>query len=141
MIRAVATFGGVLVIGLLAAGLTEATLAHGGHGKLTNDALLRPLGPITSPSPAAGPAHAVAPPPVPTTVPVVTPAPVSSIGGPTAITNSFVHLRTSNSASSAILVDLSAGTPVQVLPIFDTQWQQVSYNGQTGYIFRTYLTY
>lgn len=141
MIRAVATFGGVLVIGLLAAGLTEATLAHGGHGKLSNDALLRPLGPITSPSPAAGTSHTVAPSPAPTTIPIVTPAPVSSIRSPVAITNSFVHLRASNTASSTILVDLSAGTPVQVLPTSDAQWQQVSYNGQTGFIFRTYLTY
>jgi uncharacterized protein YgiM (DUF1202 family) len=59
----------------------------------------------------------------------------------TAVTNSFVHLRAGKSIYTAILTDLNAGTRVQVLPDSDAQWQQVRYNGLTGYIFKLYLTY
>jgi hypothetical protein len=50
-------------------------------------------------------------------------------------------LRAGMSTSTAILTDLNGGTVVQLLSDSDAQWQQVRYNGQTGYIFKTYLIY
>lgn len=141
MVRAAATFGGVLVIGLLAAGLTEATLAYGGHGKLTNDALLRPatLGPSPTSTPLPTPTSSPSLKSTPATTSVPSTTPIVAIL--TATTNSFVHVRASNTTASPIITDLNAGTVVQILPIADAQWQQVRYNGQPGYIFRAYLTY
>lgn len=135
MVRAGATFGGVLILGMLAGSLTEATLAFGAHSSLTNDALVRPAAPrpttTATPSPIVTPTLAPTPPP--------TPAPAAAVL--TATTNSFVHLRASNSTASAILGDLDGGTVVQILPISDGQWQQVRYNGLVGYLFKAYLTY
>jgi uncharacterized protein YgiM (DUF1202 family) len=73
----------------------------------------------------------------------VTPAPqaTSTPVGKVAVTNSFVHLRAGKSIYTNILTDLNAGTTVQLLPDSDAQWQQVQYNGLTGYIFKIYLTY
>jgi hypothetical protein len=131
--RVVETLGGVLILGLLAGIATEATIANGHVGSISNDALLRPVSHM----------HVI-----PTATPIPSPAPIVSasvtpIVAPkiTATTNAFVHLRASNSTASSIVADLSGGSIVQILPISDAQWQQVSFNGQTGYIFKTYLVY
>jgi uncharacterized protein YgiM (DUF1202 family) len=50
-------------------------------------------------------------------------------------------MRAGKSTSTAILMDLNGGTAVQLLSDSDAQWQQVQYNGLTGYIFKTYLAY
>jgi uncharacterized protein YgiM (DUF1202 family) len=137
--RVVVILGGVLVLALLAGGFTEATLAVGHRGGIADDALLRPsaknLTPKPSPTPSAvvTPAATATPAPTPSTTPV----PATRV----AVTNSFVHLRAGKSIYTNILTDLNAGTQVQLLPDADAQWQQVQYNGLTGYIFKTYLTY
>lgn len=137
--RLAATFGGILVLGLVAGAFTEATFALGHLGSLSNDTLLRPVKsivptPIRTPTPTPMPTSVLVP--RPTTV--ATPAPVAT---PTATTNAFVHLRASKSTSSAILTDLNGGTVVGLLSDSDAQWQQVSYNGLNGYIYKTYLAY
>jgi uncharacterized protein YgiM (DUF1202 family) len=50
-------------------------------------------------------------------------------------------MRAGKSTSFAILLDLNGGSTVELLSDSDAQWQQVRYNGQTGYIFKTYLVY
>jgi uncharacterized protein YgiM (DUF1202 family) len=141
MQRVVATIGGVLVLALIAGGLAEATIASGHRGSLANDILLRP---------AASSKKVAAPIPTPPTVGlVVTPKPTPSQAAtttptpavPTATTSSFVHMRAGESTSTAVIVDLNGGTTVQLLPDSNSQWQQVEYSGQTGYIFKTYLIY
>jgi hypothetical protein len=136
--RVVATFGGVLVLALVAGALTEATLAFGHHGRLTNDALLRPLG---TPTPSPSVAPKATPTPKPTATPTPTPTPTATPVAATATTNAFVHMRAGKSTSTAILIDLNGGTVVTLLPDSNAQWQQVRYNGLTGYIFKTYLQY
>ncbi len=137
--RAVATFGGIFVLVLIASGLTEATLALGHRGSLANDILLRPHQAKLVPKPTSTPAPST---PIPASSPSpATPTPSSTPVVSTATTNGFVHMRAGKSTSTAILTDLNGGTVVELLSDSDTQWQQVSYNGLTGYIFKTYLTY
>jgi|SRR6185369_15518940 len=137
MERVVATFGGVVVLALLAGGFTEATMALGHRGSLANDILLRPSVKAVKPTPTVAPVTPTAT-PKPTVAPATpTPAPVVA----TATTNSFVHMRAGKSTSTAILTDLNGGTVVELLPDSDAQWQQARYNGFSGYIFKTYLTY
>ena len=143
MLRAVETLGGVIIIALLAGGLAEATLAFGGHNNTANDTILRPLA-TTSLKPKSTASPALSPAPVATVAkPSASPSPVPTVSPsvPTATTSSFVHLRVSNSTSSAIITDLNGGTVVELMPISDSQWQQVKFNGQTGYIFKAYLVY
>ncbi|GAC1370229.1 MAG: hypothetical protein NVSMB39_2890 [Candidatus Saccharimonadales bacterium] len=127
----VTIWGGIAVLVLLAAGMTEATMAPGPHGRLTNDSSLRPV----TPSPTATPTSTPMPTPAPTATPML------AQSAPTATTNGFVHMRASNSTSSAVLIDLSAGTVVELLPYIDASWQQVRYNGTVGYLWKAYLTY
>jgi hypothetical protein len=138
--RVLTMLGGVLVLALLAGGLAEATLALGHHGKIANDLLLRPS---QSPQPTATASPTLVPTPIltPTPIPAGTPSPIATPVVKRAITNSFVHMRAGKSIYTNILVDLNANTAVVLLPDSDAQWQQVQYNGLTGYIFKTYLTY
>jgi uncharacterized protein YgiM (DUF1202 family) len=50
-------------------------------------------------------------------------------------------LRAGKATTTAIITDLNAGTIVQLTSDSNVQWQGVSYQGQSGYIFRSYLTY
>jgi uncharacterized protein YgiM (DUF1202 family) len=131
--RITATLAGVLVLALLAGVLTEASLALGHRGQVSDDAKARPAVSTKSPSPKSS-ASAT---PTPTSAP--TPAATPALRSAT--TNSFVHMRAGKSLSSTILLDLNGGTVVYLLPDADAQWQQVQYSGATGYIFKTYLTY
>ena len=136
MSRTAAILGGILVLALMAGGLTEATLAIGRAGGISDDTLLRPAAAHTaSPTPTATPKA------TPTPVPSVAPTPSPTPSGPVATTNSFVHMREGKSTGTTILTDLDGGTVVQILPDSDTQWQQVRYNGLTGYVFKSYLVY
>lgn len=138
--RVLVMLSGVLVLALLAGGLTEASLALGHHGRITNDLQVRPsqsLQPTATPTPIATPTPVLTPSPALT----ATPTPVATPVTKRAVTNSFVHMRAGKSIYTNILVDLNANTPVVLLPDSDAQWQQVQYNGLTGYIFKTYLTY
>jgi uncharacterized protein YgiM (DUF1202 family) len=128
----VTVVGGVLILALLAAGLTEATVALGPHGRIANDAALRPATPTPTPTPAP----TAVPTPEPTPEPTATPVPAR-----TATTNGFVHMRASNTTASAIIIDLNAGSKVELLAYSDNLWQQVRYSGYTGYIWKAYLAY
>jgi hypothetical protein len=119
---------GVLVITLMAAGLTELTLAHGGR-----------LSAIDGVAPA--PSHTPTPTPTPSPSATATPTPSATPTPRTAVTNGFVHLRAAASTSSAIVANLDGGTTVQLGSYVDSQWQGVVVNGQSGYIFRSYLNY
>lgn len=71
-----------------------------------------------------------------------TPAPVAPAPAvKTATTKGFVHFRAARSTSSKILADLEANTTVTLGSYSDTLWQQATYNGQTGYIYKRYLIY
>ena len=137
MSRAFATLGGILILALCAGVLAEATLAVGGRGTIANDTLLRPSSPAPSPSPAKAKA---APSPTPNPTPVLTPSP-TPLAGPTATTNAFVHLREGDSTDTPILENLNGGTEVSLLPYSNSTWQEVEYQGITGYIYRSYLEY
>lgn len=121
------------MLALLAAGLTEATMAYGSRSRLAldTDGALRPA----TPTPTASATPTATPTPTPTDTP--TPTPVIA----TATTNGFVHMRASATTASAIVIDLNAGTVVELLPYRDSLWQQVRYQGYTGYLWRAYLTY
>ena len=143
MERFAATFGSLVILAVLAGGLTEATMALGGRGSLANDILLRPLNLGGTPSPTATPKPTASPTPSPTPTATPAPTPVPTVAVPTATTNSYpiVHMRAGKSASTAVITDLNGGTLVQLLSDSDAQWQQVRYNGLVGYIFKQYLTY
>ncbi len=114
-------------------------MALGGRGSLANDILLRPLNLGGTPSPTVTPKPTASP--TPTATPAPTPVPTVAV--PTATTNSYpiVHMRAGKSASTGVITDINGGTLVQLLPDSDSQWQQVRYNGLSGYIFKLYLTY
>ena len=136
--RVTATLSGILVLALLAGGLTEATLALGHHGGIADDAKLRPQSSVT-PTPTPSPSSSSTPSPAATLA--ATPTPVATPVLKTAVTNSFVRIRAGKSTTSAIMYELNGGTVVGLLPGGDSTWQQVSYQGSIGYIYRTYLTY
>lgn len=140
--RIVATAGGVLVLALLAAGLTEATLAVGDRGRTSDDSTLQATTrPTVSTKPSDTPVASTTPSASATPKATPTPTPAPTPAGPVATTNAFVHMRAAASTSSAILYNLNGGTVVQLLPWSDQLWQEVQYNGTTGYIYRTYLAY
>lgn len=138
--RLAATLAAILVLALIAGGLTEVTLAVG-HRQTTVDLALAPKASGT-PSPSATPHKTATPSPTPsaTTTPSPTPSP-SVQSGPTATTNAFVHLRQGPSTSTTILENLNGGTVIHLLSYSDSTWQEVSVDGFTGYIYRSYLTY
>jgi len=136
MQRAVFILVGVLVLSLTAFGLAEATMAFGHRGALTDDRTVRP-----STSAKATPKLTPSPSATPTLAPTPLPTPVPTAAAPTATTASFVHMRAGASTATAILADLNGGTVVTLGSYVDSQWQQVYYNGQSGYVFRAYLRY
>jgi hypothetical protein len=135
--RVVFTAVGILSLTLVAAGLTELTLALGHQGKLVDSPTARPS---VLPSPSATSTPSPTPVLTPVSTPVVTPVPTPK-PGTTAVTNGYVRLRAGASTSTAILAELNAGTVLILGPYRDSQWQQVTYNGINGYVFRTYLIY
>lgn len=134
--RVTATLAGVLVLALLAGVFTEATLAVGHRGQTTDDSKARPttaVKAVTSRTPSPTPSAAAS------ATPAATPTPTPALQ--TATTNAFVHMRADKSTTAAILFNLDGGTVVYLLPDSDAQWQQVQYNGTSGYIFKSYLAY
>ncbi len=126
----------IFTLTLAAAGLTEVTLALGTTHNTADDHKLIPAAiatPTPTPTPTPSPAPTATPTPVPATP---TPAPAR-----TAVTNGFVHMRAGASTNTAIVTDLQAGTVITLGAYNDSQWQQVSYNGYNGYVFKTYLNY
>lgn len=134
MQRAAFVLIGVLVLSLAAFGLAEATMVIGHRGAITDDRSVRP-----STEPKATNTPSPSPSATPTPVPAPTPAPPPVV--PTATTISFVHMRAGASTGTPILTDLSGGTVLTLSAYADSQWQQVFYNGQSGYVFKAYLRY
>jgi uncharacterized protein YgiM (DUF1202 family) len=135
-VRAFYTLSGIIILAIGATFLTEATLAVGHRNTLIDDAALVKASPTASPTPT--------PTPKPTTSPSATPVATATPAAPaaaTAVTNSFVHLRAGASTGTPIVADLNGGTTVTLGAYRDSQWQQVTYNGVNGYIYRSYLTY
>jgi uncharacterized protein YgiM (DUF1202 family) len=124
----------------MAAGFTETTLAVGSRGLITDDSALSVLHPRAKATPSPKPSVTATPASTATPVPVASATPVVPAAG-TATTNSFVHMRSSNTTTSDILFNLDGGTVVTLLPYSDGSWQQVEYNGTPGYIFKSYLSY
>jgi hypothetical protein len=138
--RWLAIMGGVLILALLAGGLTEVALAFGRMNSTADDVLVRPMDQRSvAPTPTPTPTPTPAPPSTPTPTLTLTPTPTPA--GPTAVTNGFVRLRASNTTASAVLAELNGGTRVQLLPVSDSQWQKVQYGNLVGYIFKAYLRY
>jgi uncharacterized protein YgiM (DUF1202 family) len=134
MKRAVFVLVGVLVLSLAAFGLAEATMVFGHQGVLTDDSSVRPsTSPKAKPAPTSTPIQTATPTPTPTT----TPDPVV----PTASAISFVHMRAGASTATPIVIDLYGGEVLRLGAYSDSQWQQVSYNGHSGYVFKAYLRY
>lgn len=132
---------GAIVIGLSAA-LTYAEVA--GVPQLGNlwqasktPAAPTPIEPVTPP---AATTPKAAQPPAAAPAVVAPPAPVAPVV-PTATTVSFVHMRAAKTTASPILTDLQAGTTVELIDDSNPSWQGVKYQGQTGYIFKSYLQY
>jgi uncharacterized protein YgiM (DUF1202 family) len=136
MSRGMATLSGVLVLALLAAGLSEATLAVGHRGSISDDTLDRPAASHSVSTPTPSPTSFQVQPPVASDSP--SPSEPASSGSYTT-TNAFVHMRASESTSSAILFNLNGNTQVELLSGGNTQWQEVEYNGAVGYVYKTYL--
>jgi uncharacterized protein YgiM (DUF1202 family) len=138
MQRAVYILVGILVLSLAAFGLAETTMALGHRSVVTDDRSVRPLT-QPKPSPSASPSPSAAPTATPT--PASTPTPVLMPAAPTATTISFVHMRSGASTATPIVLDLNGGAVVTLGAYSDSQWQQVNYNGQNGYVFKAYLRY
>ena len=135
MRRTLLILSGVLVLALLAAGLTEAALAIGHRGTIADDAVSR----TTTPTPGVS----STPTPTPSATPAVTstPTPVTTPVAHTATTTVQVRLRVGASTSSAMIAWIDAGTVVTLGNYVDASWQEVTVNGLNGYIFRAYLAY
>jgi uncharacterized protein YgiM (DUF1202 family) len=138
MKRVVYTAIGILALTAVAAGLTELAFALGHRGRLADDQAQRHM---ATPSPSPSPSASATPAPMPTPAATPAPTPVSTPAAATAVTNSFVHMRAGASTTTAIVADLNGGSEVTLGSYRDSQWQQVTYNGLNGYIFRSYLTY
>jgi hypothetical protein len=100
--------------------------------------------PSPAPAPAPTPAQAQ---PIPTpqaaspAAAATTPAPTAVPAAKTAITVSFVHMRTGKSTGTPVVFDLDGGTTVTLRDDSDPTWQGVTYQGKDGYIYKTYLQY
>jgi uncharacterized protein YgiM (DUF1202 family) len=125
-----------LVIILVTVPLTMLELAHPSLQTMQTDVrtIAARLSYATTPTPAP---KVATKPTTQAAVKPTTPAPVIS----TATTNSYVHLRATESVSSPILTNLNAGTVVQLRDDANATWQGVTYQGQNGYIYRAYLQY
>jgi uncharacterized protein YgiM (DUF1202 family) len=124
---------GITVMALMATALTETSLALG-----------KPQ--TTSPEPAHKTATVTTKKKTVTVVATPTPAPTPAAtpavpATPTATVNGFVHMRASATTSSAIITDLNAGDVVSYTQEDDGLWQAVTYQGQNGFIYKSYLNY
>ena len=134
MTRVLSIIFGIVVLALVATGLTEAAMAFGQHQS-------------TSPEPTTKKTVVVTPKAV-TTV-TTTPAPVATPASaapaaptqPTATVNGFVHMRSSATTDSSIIYNLNAGDVVSYDSVDDGLWQAVVYQGSPGYIYKSYLNY
>lgn len=137
MERAIYTLVGILALTLVASGLTEVTMAVG-RSHVTDDRGVKVAvspSPSVTTTPTPTPAASVTPTPSPAATPTATPAPR------TATANSYVHMRSGPSTSTVIVTDLYGGYVVTLGAYSDAQWQEATYNGLHGYVYKAYLTY
>jgi hypothetical protein len=120
---------------IMAGGATSITLAHAGSKRT---AAVHQL-PSASPTPSATPLPSSTPSATPTPTPVATP--LSTPTQRTAVTNGFVHMRVGKSTSSAIVVDLQAGSTVVLGSDETSLWQESTFGSYHGYIWKSYLNY
>jgi len=134
MIRITSIVFGILVLALIASGLTEAALVIG-----------RPQAVLVEPTVPAAPKPVTPKPVVPVPVepapaaPAPAPTPAATL--PTATINGYVHMRADRSTASAIIGDLYAGYAVNYQQVDAGLWQFVTYQGQNGFVYKTYLNY
>lgn len=100
--------------------------------------------PSPSPSPTLDPV--VTPPPTPEP----SPTPAAVLGaeatptpppGRTATTKAFVRLRSKATTNSSVVAGLNKGTVVTLGDFSSSTWQEVTANGQHGYVSKSYLIY
>ncbi len=132
MTRALSIIFGIVVLALVATGLTEAAMALGQKQ-------------ATSPEPTIKQTVVAPPKAAPTVAPVVapvvaTPAPAAPVL-PTATVNGFVHMRASATTASSIITNLNTGDVVTYTTVDTGLWQAVSFHGIDGYVYKTYLNY
>jgi hypothetical protein len=118
--RAVYLIVGILVLALMATGLTEASLAWG----------RRPLGNDQAARPAATPKPS----------PSVTPSPTAT-PAPSATVNRAATMRATASVTGVVLFRLTPNTVVTLRGAAAGSWQFVEYSGHTGYIHKDSLNY
>ena len=137
----------IFIVALIGLGITYLELnagqlyerLSGNLGRNTNQAAPAPESkPATEPAKqAAAPAATTAPAATPAPAPAAATAPAAK----TATTVSFVHVRAGKSTSTSILFNLDGGAVVTLRDDSDPTWQGVTYNGQDGYIYKSYLQY
>jgi len=118
---------GVMLVGSIAAGYITQALAVSGK---TNSKMASGYSSTT-----------VAPKPISSIATTPTISPVSTKATNTVMTNALVHLRLGPSIATSIMIDIPQGSAVVLGAYNDSQWQQVTYQGKNGYVFKTYLTY
>jgi hypothetical protein len=79
--------------------------------------------------------------PSPTVSPSASAVPSASPSPSRATTNGVVHLRVGPSVNTDVMTDVPSGTVVTLGAYSDSSWQQVTYKGFNGYIFKSYLNY
>jgi len=121
---------GIIFLTAFSVGVTELALA--GYHQTA-------LAPVVHPAATQTPTPSSTPIATPTPTPTATPTPILSY--PKAVTNGFVHLRAQPTTTSAILVDLQAGSVVELTASAQGSWQPVFYQGTSGYIYTSYLNY
>jgi hypothetical protein len=138
--RAVYTVVGILTLMLVAGGLTQVTLAMKG-GSLWQLGINQPPATVASPTPTPSATPAVTPEPTPE--PTATPEPTPEQTPPprTATVVSYVRFRAGPSVATAILGEFNGGEVVILGAYSDAQWQEATYNGTRGFIYKTYLRY
>ena len=96
-----------------------------------------------SPSPSISPSPSTSPTPTPTTSasPTPTTTPTAAPAGRSATTNQPANLHTQPNIKSAVITRLATGTVVALGSTVSGGYQEVSANGQTGYVLQSYLKY
>lgn len=129
---------GILGLALVATILTESTMAFG-RSHLADDRLARPVATVTpAPATSSTPSPTPTPASTPSPTPTLTPTPAAA---PTATTISYVRLRAGASIATAVVAEFRGGEVVTLGAYSDSQWQEVTYNGLHGYVFKAYLRY
>jgi hypothetical protein len=137
----------IIVIGVMGGTITYVELVRPSLSQLANiiptftqDADKNQPKPDPAPSVTPPPAAKPAEPQAPVVAPAPPPPPVAPVVKK-AVTNSFVHMRAGKGTQFPIVMDLEAGTEVELRDDSNSQWQGIIYQGKPGYLFKAYVTY